>query len=54
MHMSDSTVLDAIGGEILPAKAKVLVVDDDEVIRTSLSQILEFGDFEVSKAGQLF
>jgi DNA-binding response OmpR family regulator len=48
--MSDSTVQDANGGEILPARAKVLVADDDDLIRTSLSQILELGNFEVSVA----
>ena len=34
-------------------KPKVLIVDDDETIRTSLSLILELGDFEVATAASV-
>jgi DNA-binding response OmpR family regulator len=34
-------------------KPKVLIVDDDETIRTSLSLILEHGDFEVATAASV-
>jgi CheY-like chemotaxis protein len=37
----------------LPLKAKVLIVDDDETIRTSLRLILEHSDFEVSSAASV-
>jgi PleD family two-component response regulator len=48
-------VLDAIcdssGHEMVSAKAKVLIVDDDELIRTTERLILEAGNFEVVTAG---
>lgn len=46
-------MLDAIRDEMPTIKAKVLVVDDDEVIRTSLRLILEHGDFEVATAASV-
>lgn len=39
---------DCIQNEIPPIKAKVLIVDDDELIRESLTQILESEDFGVA------
>jgi len=44
---------DAITNWIPTIKPKVLIVDDDETIRTSLSLILEFGDFEVATAASV-
>jgi DNA-binding response OmpR family regulator len=38
---------------ISTVKPKVLIVDDDETIRTSLSLILEHGDFEVATAASV-
>jgi DNA-binding response OmpR family regulator len=39
--------------EGLAAKARILIVDDDDLIRTSLRQILEHGDFEVVTASSV-
>jgi DNA-binding response OmpR family regulator len=40
--------------DVTPAiKSKVLIVDDDETIRTSLRIILEYGDFEVETAASV-
>jgi DNA-binding response OmpR family regulator len=44
---------DATRDETPTTKAKVLIVDDDETIRASLSLILEFGDFEVTTAASV-
>jgi CheY-like chemotaxis protein len=44
---------DANNDETLPRKARILIVDDDDVIRTSLRQILEHGDFEVVAASSV-
>jgi DNA-binding response OmpR family regulator len=44
---------DATRDGIPAIKPKVLIVDDDEVIRTSLSLILEHGDFEVATAASV-
>ena len=44
---------DATRDGIPTIKPKVLIVDDDETIRTSLSLILEFGDFEVATAASV-
>jgi DNA-binding response OmpR family regulator len=41
---------DANNDEVLPKKARILIVDDDDLIRTSLRQVLEHGDFEVVTA----
>ena len=41
---------DAIKDETPTIKPKVLIVDDDETVRASLSLILEYGDFEVATA----
>jgi DNA-binding NarL/FixJ family response regulator len=42
-------MLDAKKSEI-PAKPKILIVDDDELIRTSLRMVLERAEFEVASA----
>lgn len=39
--------------EMLPAKTRVLIVDDDDLIRTTLSLILEYGNFEVVTAASV-
>jgi DNA-binding response OmpR family regulator len=39
--------------EGLAAKARILIVDDDDLIRTSLRQVLEHGDFEVVTASSV-
>jgi DNA-binding response OmpR family regulator len=44
---------DAIKDETPTIKAKVLIVDDDETVRASLSLILEYGDFEVATAASV-
>ena len=44
---------DAIKNETPTIKAKVLIVDDDETVRASLSLILEYGDFEVATAASV-
>ena len=44
---------DCIQNEIPPTKAKVLIVDDDELIRESLTQILESEDFGVATAASV-
>jgi DNA-binding response OmpR family regulator len=44
---------DSIKNEIPPIKAKVLIVDDDELIRESLTQILESEDFGVATAASV-
>ena len=44
---------DAIRDWIPTFKPKVLIVDDDEAIRQSLSFTLEYGDFEVVTAGSV-
>lgn len=44
---------DCIKNEIPPIKAKVLIVDDDELIRESLTQILESEDFGVATAASV-
>jgi DNA-binding response OmpR family regulator len=44
---------DAIRDETPKMKPKVLIVDDDETVRTSLRLILEYGDFEVATAGSV-
>jgi CheY-like chemotaxis protein len=38
---------------MLPAKTRVLIVDDDDLIRTTLSLILEYGNFEVVTAASV-
>jgi CheY-like chemotaxis protein len=50
--MTNATVPDT-GNEMLPAKTRVLIVDDDDLIRTSLSLILEYGNFEVVTAASV-
>ena len=42
-----------IQNEFARSKEKVLIVDDDELIRTSLRLTLEFGHFEVMTAGSV-
>src|ERR1700683_3711271 len=44
---------DAIRDWIPTIRPRVLIVDDDETIRTSLSLILEYGDFEVVTAASV-
>src|ERR1700722_13346768 len=44
---------DATRDGIPAIKPKVLIVDDDETVRASLSLILEFGDFEVATAASV-
>jgi DNA-binding response OmpR family regulator len=44
---------DYIKNDVPPIKAKVLIVDDDELIRESLSQILESYEFEVATAANV-
>jgi DNA-binding response OmpR family regulator len=44
---------DYIKNDVPPIKAKVLIVDDDELIRESLSQILESCEFEVATAANV-
>ena len=44
---------DATRNGIPTIKPRVLLVDDDETIRASLSLILEFGDFEVATAASV-
>jgi DNA-binding response OmpR family regulator len=44
---------DAIKAGTPTIKAKVLIVDDDETVRASLSLILEYGDFEVATAASV-
>jgi CheY-like chemotaxis protein len=44
---------DATRDETPTIKAKVLIVDDDETVRASLSLILEYGDFEVATAASV-
>jgi DNA-binding response OmpR family regulator len=44
---------DSIQNEIPPIKTKVLIVDDDELIRESLTQILESEDFVVATAASV-
>src|SRR6202522_1983155 len=39
--------------EVVPTKAKILLVDDDDLIRTALREILEHGDFEVVTASSV-
>jgi DNA-binding response OmpR family regulator len=50
--MPYATVLNA-GNEMLSTKAKILIVDDDELIRTTEKLILEAGNFEVVTAGSV-
>jgi DNA-binding response OmpR family regulator len=50
--MPYATVLNA-GNEMVSTKAKVLIVDDDELIRTTEKLILESGNFEVVTAGSV-
>ena len=50
--MPYATVLNA-GNEMVSTKAKVLIVDDDELIRTTEKLILEAGNFEVVTAGSV-
>jgi DNA-binding response OmpR family regulator len=44
---------DAAGNEMPSIRARVLIVDDDESIRASLSLILEYGNFEVATAASV-
>jgi DNA-binding response OmpR family regulator len=44
---------DATRDETPTIKTKVLIVDDDETVRASLSLILEYGDFEVATAASV-
>jgi DNA-binding response OmpR family regulator len=46
-------MLDTIRDETPTIQAKVLIVDDDEAIRTSLSLILEYEGFEVATAASV-
>jgi CheY-like chemotaxis protein len=50
--MPNAKGLDA-GNELARAKAKVLIVDDDELTRTTEQLILEAGNFEVVTAGNV-
>ena len=44
---------DEISSKLSPISARVLIVDDDESIRESLTLILEHGDFEVATAASV-
>jgi DNA-binding response OmpR family regulator len=51
--MPDATAQNSGQGDRLQPKARVLVVDDDDLIRTSLTLVLEFGGFEVVTASNV-
>ena len=44
---------DATRNEMPSIRARVLIVDDDESMRASLSLILEYGNFEVATAASV-
>jgi DNA-binding response OmpR family regulator len=52
--MREGTVENSVQGGTLPSKARVLLVDDDELIRSSLTLVLEVGGFEVVTAANVY
>jgi CheY-like chemotaxis protein len=51
MHNLDADL--ALLSDSLPAIPKVLLVDDDESVLDTLTQVLEYNDFEVSRASSV-